>query len=124
MPGRREEAGAADSHTSGSRSVPSLLPNPWIKNQRVGRRRKGGDRELRVGPGRCSALRINCSPTEEWEGEGGTGAFAKVLNGRGFSVSRESYDFFFFCLGKGTGIILRKKDERYVHKRSRQTFAF
>lgn len=29
---------------------------------------------------------------------GGTGAFAKILNVRGFSVSRESYDLFFFLV--------------------------
>lgn len=30
---KREEAGAEDKNTSGSRFVPSLRPNLWIKNQ-------------------------------------------------------------------------------------------
>ena len=34
------------------------------------------------------------TPTLGREGGGGTGAFAKILNGRGFSVSRESRDLF------------------------------
>lgn len=50
MPERRKEAGVGDSHTSGSRLVPSLLPNPWIKNLGGGRRRKSEDGELRLRP--------------------------------------------------------------------------
>lgn len=45
MPERREEAGAGDSHTSGSRLVPSLLPNHWIKKS--GMRRESRDGEFR-----------------------------------------------------------------------------
>lgn len=41
---KREEAGAEDKSTSGSRFVPSLLPNLWIKNQ-GGEVAEGGDGE-------------------------------------------------------------------------------
>lgn len=88
-PERREEAGRSwgDSHTSGSCLVPSLLPNPWIKNPRRGKEGaetgSSGDRlPPTVGRERGAGAR------------GGAGAFAKALNGRGFSVSREACDLF------------------------------
>lgn len=42
---KREEAGAEDKNTSGSRFVPSLRPNLWIKNQGGGEVAEGGDGE-------------------------------------------------------------------------------
>lgn len=102
--------------------APSLLPNPKIKNRGVGRGRRcetqgrGGSETAEE----VLRLRGTTTPTAGWEGRGGAGArgwllqpnptrkgrgfdFAKVLKGRGFSVSRESCDFFFlFCLNRGT----------------------
>ena len=51
MPERREEVAAGDSHTSGLRLVPSLLPNPWIKNRRE--EEEGEDGELWGWPEGC-----------------------------------------------------------------------
>ena len=89
---RREEVAAGDLHTSGVRLVPSLLPNPCIKNPRE--EEEGEDRDLWGWPEGCWPSENQLTPTLGREGGGGTGAFAKILNGRGFSVSRESQDLF------------------------------
>ena len=70
--------------------------------------------------GRRSARDQKTSYPRPWGGRvgDGTGAFAKILNVRGFSVSRESYDLFFFLVGEWA--ILRKH-YLYIEKKSNTT---